>query len=111
MTRTRLLESLAEKSTDNLSGSYRGVIARPGESDFQQALTAKEPAGDRRYKSHWGPSALTASPLDVNFDCSSAAGAKRFRRKLQRPEGMPGATCPQSGGKTKDANSNLALAA
>ena len=26
-------------------------------------------------------------------------GAKRFRRKLSRLEGMPGATCPQSGGK------------
>ena len=26
-------------------------------------------------------------------------GATRFRRKLSRPEGMPGATCPQSGGK------------
>ncbi len=28
-------------------------------------------------------------------------GATRFRRKLSRPEGMPGATCPQSGGKTE----------
>jgi hypothetical protein len=27
-----------------------------------------------------------------------ATGATRFRRKLSRPEGMPGATCPQSGG-------------
>ena len=26
-------------------------------------------------------------------------GATRFRRKLSRLEGMPGATCPQSGGK------------
>jgi hypothetical protein len=26
-------------------------------------------------------------------------GATRFRRKLSRPEGMPAATCPLSGGK------------
>jgi hypothetical protein len=29
----------------------------------------------------------------------SSLGATRFRRKLSRPEGMPGATCPLSGGK------------
>ena len=28
-------------------------------------------------------------------------GATRFRRKLWRLEGMPDATCPQSGGKTE----------
>ena len=38
-------------------------------------------------------------------------GATRFRRKLSRPEGMPGATCPQSGGKNITANTELALAA
>ena len=28
-------------------------------------------------------------------------GATRFRRKLSRLEGMPGPTCPQSGGTTQ----------
>jgi hypothetical protein len=38
-------------------------------------------------------------------------GATRFRRKLPLLEGMPGPTCPQSGGKTTTGNSQLALAA
>ena len=42
---------------------------------------------------------LTEVQRIANLIDRKPLGATRFRRKLSRPEGMPGATCPQQGGK------------
>jgi predicted nucleotide-binding protein (sugar kinase/HSP70/actin superfamily) len=52
-----------------------------------------------------GPSPIVRRPNLVRAAAggilSTPTGATRFRRKLSRLEGMPGPTCPQSGGTTQ----------
>src|ERR1700730_18091317 len=51
----------------------------------------------------WTLAVVAAARVDPREDPRrvvkySSQGATRFRRKLSRPEGMPGPTCPQLGG-------------